>query len=216
MRNNGKGQTNNKSRNSRQATSYIRVLHASPGAPAVDVYADGTLLVSDLAFKEQSMYVRVPSGSYNVTVYPTGQTTDAVIDTTVEIPENAAFNAVAVGTLPDLSLMTIQEPNMPPETDEACVRFVHISPDAPNVDIRLEDGTNVFTDIGYKEESDYVCVDEGTYTFNVNPAGTDTTVLTVPDVSLDAKTYYTIYAVGLVDGTPELEALLITEPREED
>jgi hypothetical protein len=40
----------------KQSTSYIRVLHAVPNAPAVDIYADGSLLVKDLASKKISQY----------------------------------------------------------------------------------------------------------------------------------------------------------------
>jgi len=35
-----------------QETAYIRLFHASPDAPAVDVYANGTLIAKGLLYKQ--------------------------------------------------------------------------------------------------------------------------------------------------------------------
>jgi hypothetical protein len=196
-----------------QMNSYIRVFHASPNSPAVDVYANGNLLVKNLSYKEVSQYLPVPPGTYNIKVYPSGNMTNPVINTTVSIPENSVFNVAAIGTLPNISLYPIPEPIMGEKFGRPCLRFVHLSPNAPAVDIMLADGTKVFNNVSYKGITDYACVPAGTYTFKVNVAGTDNTALTVPNVRLDNNTYYTIYTVGLVGQSPPLEAVLLTEPR---
>ncbi|WP_019228589.1 DUF4397 domain-containing protein [Sedimentibacter sp. B4] len=196
-----------------QMNSRIRVLHAVPNAPAVDVYANDNLIVRNLAYKEMSPYLPVPSGNYNIKIYPTGETTNPVIDSSVYIPENSVFNIAAIGELPDISLYPIQEPTSANKTGMACIRFIHLSPDAPPVDIKLPDGTIVFSNVPFKSIANYTCVPSGTYTFRVNPAGTDNVVLTVPDVKLNPNTFYTVYAVGLVGDKPNLEALLAAEPR---
>lgn len=196
-----------------QIDSYIRVFHASPGAPAVDVYANDSIIVSELAYKELSPYLPVPPGNYNIKVYPSGQTTDPVIDTDVYITENTAFNVAAIGTLPDISLYPIPEPISGQNSGRPCVRFVHLSPNAPPVDIKVANGGTVFSNITYKGITNYVCVPAQTYTFDVTPTGTNDVVLTVPDVTLAPDTYYTIYAVGLVGDSPALKAIAVPEPR---
>jgi hypothetical protein len=196
-----------------QMNSKIRVLHAVPNAPAVDVYANDNLIVKNLAYKEMSPYLPVPSGNYNIKVYPTGETTNPVIESSVYIPENSIYTIAAIGELPDISLYPIQEPTSANKTGMSCVRFIHLSPNAPPVDIKLPDGSIVFSNVPFKSLASYTCVPSGTYTFRVNPAGTDNVVLTVPNVKLNPNTFYTIYAIGLVGETPNLEALLVTEPR---
>lgn len=196
-----------------QMNSKIRVLHAVPNAPAVDVYANDNLIVKNLAYKEISPYIPVPSGNYNIKVYPTGETTNPVIESSVYIPENSIYTIAAIGELPDISLYPIQEPTSTNKTGMSCVRFIHLSPNAPPVDIKLSDGTIVFSNVPFKSIASYTCVPSGTYTFRVNPAGTDNVVLTVPNVKLNPNTFYTIYAIGLVGETPNLEALLVNEPR---
>lgn len=194
-------------------TSYIRVLHASPNAPAVDIYANDDLIVENLDFREISPYLPVPSATYNIKVYPTGTMNNPVIDTEVYIPPNSVFNVAAIGNLPNISLYPIPEPSIAQESGNACVRFVHLSPDAPAVDIQLEDGTIVFDDVSFKGITNYICIPPDTYTFKVVPTGSNDVVLTVPDLMVNGNMYYTVYALGLIGGSPNLEALLITEPR---
>lgn len=198
---------------SKPINSRIRVFHASPNAPAVDVYTNGNLIVKDLAYTEISQYLPVPPGNYNIKVFPTGETKGAVVNTNLFVPGNSTITVAAIGTLPNISLYPVPEPSAPKNNGRPCVRFVHLSPNAPNVDIRLEDGTTVFGNVAYKGITNYTCVPEGSYTFDVVPTGTNNVVLTVPDVMLKSDTYYTIYALGLVGKNPPLEAVLITDAK---
>lgn len=210
-------QNNNMNNNNEweQGYSFVRVLHASPNAPAVDIYVDDSPFLEDLAYTELSDYYMVPVGDYRITVYPSGETMNPVIESDVSVPEFSIVTLAAIGTLPDISILPVTEPmneTMNGDND-TCVRFVHLSPNAPSVDIRLPDGTVVFGNVAYREFTDYECVPEDTYTFEVVPAGTDDVVLRVPDVELSRQMLYTVYAVGLVGDEPELEVLLSSEPR---
>ncbi len=99
-----------------------------------------------------------------------------------------------------------------PGSGSPCVRFIHLSPNASVVDIKLSDGTMIFKNVAYKNITQYVCVPAGTYTLNVSPTGTDDVVLTIPNVKLNFDNYYTIYAIALVGKTPTLEAITLPEP----
>jgi hypothetical protein len=193
--------------------SHIRILHAAPNAPAVDVYANGNLIAGDITYKELTPYLAVPPGNYNIMVYPSGQTTNPVVNTTVSIPKNSKFTVAAIGTLPNISLQLIPEPITAQNSGDACVRFVHLSPNAPAVDIKSPDGKTIFSNVAYKNFTLYACIPPGTYTFNVTPTGTNNVVLTVPNVKVNANNFYSIYAVGLVGESPPLEAILVPEPR---
>jgi hypothetical protein len=91
------------------------------------------------------------------------------------------------------------------------VRFVHLSPNAPAVDVTLPDGKKLFSNISFKERSNYISVAPGTYTLQVRPAGSDQVVLSVPGVRLAPGTIYTVYAVGLAGEQPPLDALLAVD-----
>ena len=60
-------------------TAMVRVLHASPDAPAVDVFLDDTAVsaLTNVPFGVISGYLEIPAGAHNVKVYATGTTTGA-------------------------------------------------------------------------------------------------------------------------------------------
>jgi len=95
--------------------------------------------------------------------------------------------------------------------DSARVRFIHFSPNAPAVDITLPNGTVLFRNVPYKAVTDYINVAAGTYTLQVRPTGTDIVVLTVPNVVLLPNDLKSIYAIGLVDDVPRLEAVILND-----
>ena len=53
--------------------SYVRVFHASPNAPAVDVYINKALVFSNISFKDFSEYIPLSKGQYEMEVYPANQ-----------------------------------------------------------------------------------------------------------------------------------------------
>ena len=75
----------------------VRVLHASPDAPAVDIYLDDAAVsaLTNVPFATLSDYLDVPSGDHNVKVYATGTTTDPVIDVDVTLAAGTAYTIAA-------------------------------------------------------------------------------------------------------------------------
>lgn len=141
--------------------------------------------------------------------FPAGQKTNPVIDTQFTVPSENSFTVAAVGKLSDISLLPIMEMYMPMvDKRKSYIRFAHLSPNAPAVDITLPDESILFSDVSFKEYTDYLYVAPGNYTLQVKPTGKDDVVLTVPNVKLSPGTIYTVYAVGLLGDNPPLDAIL--------
>ncbi|WP_018248031.1 DUF4397 domain-containing protein [Orenia marismortui] len=190
------------------AKAYIRILHAAPQAPAVDVYANNNLIAQNLSYRNFTDYISVMPGRYNIKVYPAGKKRNPVIDTSVNIIENTISTVAAIGQSPNLSLLPIEEPRIPIRPNRAYVRAAHLSPNAPSVNVTQENNVILFRDIGYKEVTDYISLRPGTYTFEVKPTGSDQTVLYVPNARLTGNRFYTLYIIGLVGETPPLQMLI--------
>ncbi|MEM9552622.1 MAG: DUF4397 domain-containing protein [Acidobacteriota bacterium] len=73
-------------------------------------------------------------------------------------------------------------------------RVVHNSPDAPSVDILIDDAV-ALAGVPFFTVSDYLAAPPGTYNVKVNAAGTATTVIEA-DLTLAGDTYYTVIARG--------------------
>lgn len=188
--------------------SYIRVLHAVPNAPSVDVYANDTMIAENLRYRGFTEYLQVPSGPYNIKIYPSGESANPVLDTELMVPSNTINTVAAIGLLPDINLFPILDPEQDIVPGKVCVRFAHLSPNAPAVDITLPDGTLLFDDVMYEEITDYLCINPGRFTIQARLAGTDQVVLIVPNIRLLPNRFYTFYAVGLVGDTPPLQVLI--------
>lgn len=78
---------------------------------------------------------------------------------------------------------------------DARVRVVHLSPDAPDVDVRV-DGGLAFAGIPFQGVTDYAALPAGTYQVQVEPAGADNAGPFVIDaeLTLNADTDYTVIA----------------------
>lgn len=194
-----------------QSFGYVRLMHAVPDAPNVDIYANDNILATNLAYGTYTDYMMIPAGAYKIDIYATGTRENPVLSKMLVVGRNDITTAVAVGTLSTIGLLAIPDANVPSVADKALVRFVHLSPNAPAVDIALPDGTVLFRNVPFRNMTDYLPVDQMVYTLQVKVAGTDNVVLTVPGVDVKNDKYYTIYAIGLVGQQPALKALLLED-----
>lgn len=183
--------------------AMVRVVHASPDAPAVDVYVDGTLAVEGLAFPNGTDYLELPAGEHQVQVTPSGSAPEeAVIDAPVTVDGGMAYTIAAVGTVAEIQPLVLEDNLSEPEMGKAHLRIVHASPDAPAVDVAVAGGPVLFENLAFPNASDYLPVDAGAYDLEVRPTGTDDVALAVPGFVATAGNVYTVFAVGQVaDGT---------------
>jgi len=138
--------------------AWIRVLHASPDAPAVDVYVDGARAITDLAF-----------GS--ITDYTAGHRRQPCHQGLRDrqhhrVPHRRARPRVADGTkytiaatneLAKITAQVIADAPSATMADSAQVRVVHFSADTPAVDVLTVDGASkLVTNLAYPNASSYL------------------------------------------------------------
>lgn len=195
-------------------TGRVRVMHASPDAPAVDIFVDGAKAVTALAFPNNTPYVTLPAGGHNVKVFvsPSNGTGAPALEANLDIGTGKDYTVLAVGQLSKstLGLYVLEDNNSTPAAGNAHIRLIHASADAPPVNVAVTGtNTNVFTGVAYKNFGPYTPVPAGTYSLDVKVNASGATVLTVPGLKLDAKTVYTAVAVGLAgNGTLKVVALV--------
>ena len=188
-------------------SSLVRVFHAAPQAPNVDVYVNDQMVFSNLAFGDFTRYVYLDEGEYNVSVYLAGQKDRPVINQMVDVSSQQIFTIAATGNLDNLGLLVIPDKvSKSPSQNYSSVRVIHLSPNAPGVDI-LVDGDTLFEDISYGEGTDYVDLNPGTYNVNV-VLNTDKSVVLPLKVTLNPDKIYTIYIIG---NPPTLQAVQVVD-----
>src|SRR5215212_6366718 len=104
-------------------TAKVRVVHASPDAPAVDVYLDGNKVLTNVPFFTASDYLDVPAGPHDIKVTPTGDANTAVIDAKgVSIEAGKAHTVAATGKLAELKPTVYVDNLSAPAAGKAHVR----------------------------------------------------------------------------------------------
>lgn len=194
-----------------QDMAKVRVWHASPDAPAVDVYVNGKAAFTALAFPDATDYAELPAGSYDIQVYPSSAngTGSPVIDVKGLKVEAKPYTVMAIGKLADIAPLVLEDNLAKPAAGFAHVRFVHASPDAPAVDITTTDGTKVFPNVAFGKASDWTPLTAASYDLQARAAGTDTVALEIPGVKLDDGAILTVAATGLLEGQPALAATVV-------
>lgn len=192
--------------------AQVRVAHLAPDAPNVDVYVNGEPALTNVPYTTISDYLTLPAGTQQFTVYAAGDTATPVIDTPVDLAAGAAYTVAAVGLVADGSLTAqVYEDDLgAPSGGNAKVRVVHASPDAGPVDVVPAGGEPLVSGLAFPEATPYAEVPADTYTLDVNAAGTNQTVLTVPDATLASGGVYSAFAVGTVYAD-SLQVLLVQD-----
>lgn len=167
-------------------TGRVRVLHASPDAPAVDVLVDGARVLENLPFREYSEYLALPAGPHEIRVNVTGTST-TVLQATPSVAAGRDYTAIAVGYAgksPALDLMLLEDDNTVPAGTNIKIRVVHGAAGAPAVDVYVTtpfetlDGKNaVLSNVPFKVASGYLTVPASLYQARVAVAGTKTVAI---------------------------------------
>jgi hypothetical protein len=175
--------------------AQVRVLHASPNAPAVDVWLDGAKVsaLTDVPFGTISNYLSVPAGSHHVQVFATGTSTNPVIDTTLDLAAGRSYTVAATNDLGHIQAQVLVDDPMP-VAGKAEMRVVHFSADAPAVDVAARGAAPadaLVKDLSYPNATGYAQLPGGTYNLDIRLAGTTTVALrTRPSVATDCRWWW--------------------------
>ena len=184
-------------------TSLLRVFHAAPQAPAVDVYINEKLVFSNLQFTQFSSYVKLKEGEYRIDIFQTGTMLQPIISGSLDLDEGQMLTIAAIGNLDDLSLLVINDnADKKASPKVSSFRVVHLSPNTPAVDI-LVNNKILVENLAFKQNTSYVDIAPGSYNIEAVLNSNKESVLVFGAV-LKTNRIYTIYIVG---ESPNLRAI---------
>jgi hypothetical protein len=224
----------------------VRVAHLSPDAPAVDFCVKGSSAAdflgpvlnkvvnvpAGLAYPQVTAYLPLPEDTYTVRIVAPGSADcKTALGGLPDVPGLAVsadmyYTAAAIGQL-DTSkgakpfALKPYVDDAVPATGMAKLRFVHASPDTPNVDVGIGSGaqftpvfTNVaFSNVGQVGGKDYAVappISKGT--ISARATGTTADALTLTNVDIPGGAIVTAFAIGNLGGSPKpLKALVCVD-----
>jgi uncharacterized protein YgiM (DUF1202 family) len=173
-----------------QDTGDLRFVHVIPGVSAVDVYIDGQLTVSNLGYGEASSYVSVPSGSRQITVRPSGLTTNLWNQTVGALSDQP--QTLIASSLDPLEFVAFEDDFTPLGLGTARFKAVYAISNGGPVDI-LAGEDPVGSGLNPGDFAGTFDVPTSSYDLTVVPTGG-----TAEDSILPTQTY------GLVGGTSQM------------
>jgi hypothetical protein len=194
-----------------QLISQVRVVHALPGAPPLDVFVDGARILTGLAFGAATAYLTLPAAAHEIAVVPAGAlVAAALINAPMTLAPGQPYTLVALGS-PPRSLL-LQDDRFAPVGSPARIRFVQASPGIPPLDVAVVDGPILFPNVAFGDATAYADLPPGAQSLVLRQAGTATEVLALPDVVLTVGTVYTLVAAASVQaGAPVLGVIALVD-----
>ena len=174
----------------------LKVVNAAYQRADVDLKANGIVQVANLATNTATVtYFPVTAGENilwfndtlvpNVTIAAVTATLNASTDSTVMI-SGAAGSEVAT---------VFSDYNTPPTTNDARIRVINASPDAPAFDVAV-DGSIAATNVQYTKASTYFNVASGNHTITLLATGTSTVLFTISNQAFGGSGVFSIYLTG--------------------
>jgi hypothetical protein len=197
----------------------LRVVHASPDAPAVDVVANNNFaapLVSNLAYPQATGFLDVPPATYNVKVAAAGTNT-AVINADLALQPAVRYMVLAVNRLASIEPLVATDDARRVVT-AAKVRIIHASPTAANVDIYVTaPGASIaaiaptLANVAFKANTGFLQLAPGSYSVTVTPAGSKTAAIGPASITVNAGGVYTVVARDPLPGSAAFGLILLDD-----
>jgi uncharacterized protein DUF4397 len=200
-----------------ETQSRVRVVHASPDAPNVDVLLDDAQVLSDVPYLASSSYLETSAGDHNLKVNAAGTSTTA-IDADVTLADGTDYTVIASDLVAQITPIVLQDDNSAPAAGNARVRAIHGAPSAPAVDVYvtapgadLTTATPVLTGVEFGDVANYLEVPAGEYQVRVTPAGTKLVAIDSGALTLESGQVRTAIAVDAAGGGAPFDLLVLAD-----
>ncbi len=214
------GGCSRKSTNGDDTYGSVRVIHSAPSTDLVDftylLYDSNQFgdLATEVGYGEQRGYFAFLTGERAFRLYLSG-TSLSIADVTFSVGENGKYTIIAcdLDAAINPSLLAFADTTVAPGSGKAFLLFIHVSADAPDLDVQATGGALAVQDLGQYEASGYAQLDAGTYEFTVTSSGSQVQLLTLPLLTLTSGVSYSAILSGSIYGLPgaELNAKLYQE-----
>ncbi|MBD3628597.1 DUF4397 domain-containing protein [Cyclobacterium sp.] len=179
--------------------SYVGLYNASPDSPPLDILMEnGRINYYPLRYSDYSNYLNFYAGERTMRVSPVNAS-NVVVDTTFNFEPEAAYSLFYVNEYDDIQAFLVEDEVLSLSSGEAAVRFIHLSPDSPEVNLvrSVEDENTVLAEgNAYLDPTSFMAVESGVQSFQVNLTDNGEEVLSIPDLNLRSGGVYTILARG--------------------
>ncbi len=199
------------------ATVLVRLVHAVPGAGAVDVYADGNLIAPNFEFAQATPHLAFPAGDHVLAVRGAGEdpANPAILEEIISlVPSSTGYRQATIVVQADaegaVQFGQYVDDLTPKGLGGSRIHAINAVGDLSAVDFLISNGAPLLENVAFNVPGGTIDPPVGTYELLVAPngGGVEASIFELGEVSLNTNTLYTI--ILLEDA--ELEALVLSQP----
>jgi len=200
----------------------LRIVHASPDTPSLDVFFGEDLRLAGLSYREASNPITVEPGAIPLSFNSSGTNT-TLAAAVVEIAATNSFTAAIINFLRNVETVVIPDDLIAPGEGLIKFRLAHLSPSAPALDLYINEAGGeadldflrpVLENVSFRSITDFLQIDRGEYRIRLTVAGTTVVAIDSGNVNLDGERIFTFLALESESGgEPFSLALLRDNPR---
>jgi hypothetical protein len=189
--------------------SFPRVMfiNASPNAPGFDILVND-INVDDnkLNYPNNTIYKKMKLDSNNIKINVAGSTFTYFSEIKY-LSKNVRSSFFIVDSIGKKSHLFLIDDLSAPNAGKAKIRFMHLSPNTPALDITIASTGNVlFGNRAFKSATGFTNLTAGNYNFELKLAGTTTVKYVVPAINLEDGKIYTFFIKGFSNNVNVIEA----------
>lgn len=163
----------------------VRIIQASPNAPGIDMYANGTTLADNLGFGSVTSYVSINPGTYSIAAATTG-TMDALATEKGTMVDGSQYTVLLGSSAAAMQELILKDQSQAAPSGQISLRLIDEASAVGALDVylvpagvKLSATTPLLTNLTFGNTPAYVNVPTGTYTLVLVPKGTAVTGTTV-------------------------------------
>ncbi|MCH7403071.1 DUF4397 domain-containing protein [Belliella kenyensis] len=198
-----------------QPFAFVSIYHGAPETASLDVFANSSKVTnSPFRFTETLPYLRYYLGQRTFKFSPYNSVT-TLLEDTFTIEDNKVYSIFLTGLPNDLEAIIVEDSWGSFNQNQTKIRFVHLSPDAGEVEILLDnEETSKFENNEFKSHSNFEALEAKSYNIKVVSKETGETLITANNVELKRNRAYSLILRGLeseqTDVNKQLNLQLIT------
>jgi hypothetical protein len=188
----------------------LAFIQASADEPLVDLVVNNSKYnLTPITYGQSFPYVTIFAGKLPVAVY-NDVTGKPILTDTIQFDQNAGYSLFLCNTVSKPQLFLLPDTLLQPSAGNSGIRFVDLSPDAPAVDLVVQGGAKLASNVTFKGHSIFIPVKgDMFYTLEVHAAGTSTVLATLSNSKYQTIFLYTVYFHGLAAGTTSSDKLSV-------
>lgn len=171
-----------------QAPARLRVFHSNKTYEKLDIYIDGSPVITNLSYYVMNHYLLIPPGNHQITIKVAGKA-DQLLNKNIFLTAGRYYTLVTTDDSRNQKLLAYEDNPMVP-VGEAKIRFLHFSRDIQEIDIAVKNRDVIFSKLHYGNATAYLGVTPMKLELEARKSGTNEVTLDLPILSLEPNIAY--------------------------